>query len=79
MQGVLYKNPKMGPSEEFREEPGELYQTYFSFRVEFQPIFVVREELSDKEIVQLAQQSGGFEDLEAPEEDIYTLSDGTPL
>lgn len=79
MQGVLYKNPKLDPCEEFREESGQLYQTYFSFRIEIQPIFVVSEELSDEEIVQLAQQAGDFKDLEAPEEDIYTLSDGTPL
>ncbi len=79
MQGVLYRNPKLDPSEEFQEEPGELYQTYFSFRIEIQPVFLVADELSDEEIVQLAQQTGDFKDLEAPEEDIYTLSDGTPL
>jgi hypothetical protein len=79
MQGVLYKDPKLDPSKEFREESGKLYQTYFSFRVEFQPIFLIPEELSDAEIVQLAQQGGGFKDLEAPEENIYTLSDGAPL
>lgn len=79
MQGVLYKNPKLDPSEDFQEEPGELYKTYFNFRIEFQPIFLVSEELSDEEIVQLAQQAGDFKDLEAPEEDVYTLSDGTPL
>ncbi len=78
MEGLLYKNPDLGPSEDFQEEPGELYQTYFNFRIEF-PAFLTPEELSDEEVVQLAQQIGDFKDLDAPEEDMYTLSDGTPL
>ena len=36
-------------------------------------------ELTDSEIVVLADKTGAFDLLYAPEEDIYTLSDGVPI
>ncbi len=37
------------------------------------------EEASDQEWLKAAAQQGGFEFLNAPEEDLYTLSDGKPF
>ena len=37
------------------------------------------EEASDHEWLRAAAQGGGFEFLSAPEEDLYTLSDGRPF
>jgi hypothetical protein len=37
------------------------------------------EEASDREWLRAAGQGGGFDFLSAPEEDLYTLSDGRPF
>lgn len=52
--------------------------SYFKFRIEMVYTITIPE-LSDEEILMLAQRHGQFDFLEEPEEDIYDLSDGTPL
>lgn len=65
-------------SEEFVEKGSEFQTTYFEFVFEL-PIVVPLEEVSDEELLKLVESSGEFSYLNTTEEDIYTLSDGTPL
>lgn len=61
------------------EEVGSSFQTtYFEFVYEA-PTIISLVEASDEELLELAHSHGDFSYLENPEEDIYSLSDGTPL
>ena len=40
---------------------------------------ITYQELTDEEILTLAEKAGTFELLDAPEEDIYDPADGTPI
>jgi hypothetical protein len=60
-----------------KEEPGQDY-SYFSFLVEI-PQNISYQELTDEEVLTLAEKAGTFDFLNAPEEDIYNPSDGTPI
>ena len=53
--------------------------SYFQFKFEFQQTLnVPYEELTDEEIITLADNAGTFDFLNDPEEDIYSPSDGVP-
>jgi hypothetical protein len=42
-------------------------------------VLIPYQELTDEEIITLAEKSGSFDFLYDPEEDIYSPSDGTPI
>ena len=57
----------------------ELKCYFYSFTANLHPLIIPCQELTDEEIVTLADKSGSFDFLYDPEEDIYSPSDGTPL
>ena len=60
------------------QEEQELDYSYFSFDIQvYQKTSYP--ELTDEEILTIADQAGTFEFLNDPEEDIYSPSDGTPI
>lgn len=61
------------------EERGSEFQTTFFEFVYEAPLAIPLVEMSDEDLLKLAHKHGEFSYLEKPEEDIYTLSDGTPL
>lgn len=60
------------------EEELELDYSYFPFLFEI-PRNILYQELTDEEVLTLADKTGTFDFLNAPEEDIYNPSDGTPI
>lgn len=62
--------------ETYKEGP-DLRCTYYRFLIEL-PQTVLYQELSDEEILTLAEKTGTFDFLYGQEEDIYDSSDGTP-
>ena len=52
--------------------------TYYKFIVDAS-LPTSSEELTDKEVLALAEKAGTFDFLNAPDEDVYNLSDGTPI
>ncbi len=60
-------------------EGPELKCYFYQFTADLHPVIVPCQELSDEEIVTLAEKSGSFDFLYDPEEDIYSPSDGTPI
>lgn len=60
------------------EEGSRLNYNYYRFVIEF-PQAVPYQELTDEEILTLADKAGTFDFLYSPEEDIYDSSDGTPV
>lgn len=67
-----------GPREaETAKEGTELKCFYIRFLVEL-PQVISDLELTDEEILTLADKTGTFDFLYYPEEDIYNPSDGTP-
>ncbi len=60
------------------KEELELDYSYFSFLFEITQN-ISYQELTDEEILTLAEKAGTFDFLNAPEEDIYNPSDGTPI
>ena len=63
---------------EIANERLDLDYSYFSFVLEvYQNLSYP--ELTDDEILTIADQAGTFEFLNDPEEDIYSPSDGTPI
>ncbi len=60
-----------------KEGPGFTY-FYHEFSVEF-PLTISYQELTDEEVLTLAEKAGTFDFLNAPDEDIYNPSDGTPI
>ena len=60
-----------------KEGPG-LKCSYYRFVVETH-LPIQLEELTDEEVLTLAEKAGTFDFLNAPEEDIYNPSDGTPI
>ncbi len=61
------------------KEYPELKCYFYQFTADLHPVIVPCQELSDEEIVTLAEKSGSFDFLYDPEEDIYSPSDGTPI
>lgn len=51
---------------------------YYEFIVDASPL-TSSEELTDEEILTLTEKAGTFDFLNDPEEDIYNLTDGTPI
>lgn len=65
--------------EEDLEKVGSKFQTtYYEFVCEV-PYVISLPEISEEELMELAHKHGEFAYIESPEEDIYSLSDGTPL
>ena len=60
-----------------KEGPG-LKCSYYRFIVD-SPLPFSFEELTDEEVLTLAEKTGTFNFLHAPDEDIYNPSDGTPI
>ena len=60
------------------KEGPELKCSYYRFVVET-PLPIQLEELTSEEVLILADKAGTFDFLDAPEEDIYNPSDGTPI
>jgi hypothetical protein len=53
---------------------GKLWTEYIELEYVFPDLIVApNEELSDCEVIQLAESTGAFSFLESPEEDIYSL------
>jgi hypothetical protein len=65
-------------TEEFKEIGSKFETTYFEFIYEA-PIIIPASEINDEEMLKLAHDNKEFAYLENPEEDIYSISDGTPL
>lgn len=63
---------------ETAEEGPSLKHSYYRLTVEL-PQVILFQELTDEEILTLADKAGTFDFLYSPEEDIYNPSDGTPL
>ncbi len=59
------------------QEP-KLDYTYSSFLFEISQ-YISYQELTDEEVLTLADKTGTFDFLNAPGEDIYKPSDGTPI
>ena len=71
---------KKGNAEvETAKEGPELECTFYLFTANLQPLIIPYEELTDEEVITLAEKSGSFDFLNDPEEDIYSSSDGTPI
>lgn len=71
---------KKGSAEvETSKEGPELKCYFYHFTVDLHPVITPCQELTDEEIVTLAEKSGSFDFLYEPEEDIYSSSDGTPI
>ena len=64
-------------AETAKESPG-FKCSYYKFIVDT-PLPYSLEELTDEEVLSLAEKAGTFDFLDAPEEDIYNPSDGTPI
>ena len=60
------------------KEKSDLDYSYFPFLFEI-PQNIPYQELTDEEVLTLADKAGTFDFLNAPEEDIYNPSDGTPI
>lgn len=60
------------------KEELEMDYSYFPFLFEI-PQNIPYQELTDEEVLTLADKAGTFDFLNAPEEDIYNPSDGTPI
>ncbi len=63
--------------QETAKEGPTLKCTYYTFFIGFSQM-TPYEELTDEEILTLAEKAGTFDFLYEPEEDIYDPSDGTP-
>lgn len=80
----LNTEPKMqvfskgAPDTETAKESPELKCTYYRFIVDASRP-TSSEELTDKEVLALAEKTGTFDFLNTPDEDIYNPSDGTPI
>ena len=74
---MIIKNVTKEP-EDIIEEATIPRVSYFTFRIEL-PQVPITPELSDLEVLHFAQLNGQFNFLNEPEEDIYNLSDGSPL
>jgi len=71
---------KKGDAEaETSKEGPELKCYFYLYTVNLHPVLTPYQELSDDEIITLAEKSGSFDFLNDPEEDIYSPSDGTPI
>ncbi|MFV1976276.1 MAG: hypothetical protein ACC651_11050 [Candidatus Scalindua sp.] len=71
---------KKGDAEvETSKEGPELKCYFYIYTVNLHPVLIPYQELTDEEIITLAEKSGSFDFLNDPEEDIYSLSDGTPI
>ena len=64
---------------ETSKEGPELKCYFYQFTANLHPLIIPCQELTDEEIITLAEKSGSFDFLYDPEEDIYSLSDGTPI
>ncbi len=56
----------------------ELDYAYYPFLFEISQ-YISYQELTDEEVLTLADKAGTFDFLNDPEEDIYNPSDGTPI
>ncbi len=75
----MIKTFKKGSLEiETAKEGPELKCAYYRFVVDT-PLPVQLEELTDEEVLTLAEKTGTFNFLHAPDEDIYNPSDGTSI
>jgi hypothetical protein len=63
---------------ETAKEELELDYSYYPFLFEISQE-ISHKELTDEEVLTLADKAGTFDFLNAPEEDIYNPSDGTPI
>ena len=70
---------EVGPVEvKTAKEELELDYSYFSFLLEI-PQILTHQELTDEEVLTLADKAGTFDFLNDPGEDIYNPADGTPI
>ena len=70
---------KEGDAEvETTKEGTELKYSFFSFVANCKPHVFPYQEITDEELIALAEKSGTFDFLCDSEEDIYRPSDGTP-
>ena len=58
------------------EEEVENFTATVLARRDFQALPIQTDDISPEELIQLATDSGSFDWLDAPEEDIYSLTDG---
>lgn len=66
--------------EETAQEEPEMDYSYVQFVCEVPRILNIPfQELTDEEIITLAEKAGTFDFLKEPDEDIYSPSDGTPI
>jgi len=65
--------------DELKEVGSKFATTYFEFVYDAAPRAIPLIEASDEDMVNLVRESGSLSYLESTEEDIYSLSDGTPL
>lgn len=63
----------------FNEMGSKFATTYFEFVYDAASLTLPLVEASDEDLVTLVRETGAVSYLESPEEDIYSLSDGTPL
>jgi len=65
--------------DELEEVGSKFATTYFEFIYDAVPRTIPLIEASDEDLVTLVRETGAVSYLESAEEDIYSLSDGTPL
>jgi hypothetical protein len=67
---------KLTPEE---QAEGETFTMFVIARRNLQKLKILTDDISTEELTQLVMDSGSFDWLDAPEEDIYSIEDGKPV